>query len=199
MIDSEGLDALSMRKLGAVLGVEAMSLYNHVRNKDDLLVAVRDRIFAEVLAEFEAGVTPDSSWQARALAMGEAYWHTACAHPAAFQLVTTRPVDSRMGMTVLARTVEFFIDAGLSIDDASFAFHVSCGWLFGHISQEHGLMTQLAELASFKREDVPAELAHVVDFRDALLAHSADERFYMGYEILIAGIEARLAAGVTLT
>ena len=43
LIDERGLDQLSMRKLGAELGVEAMSLYNHVANKDDLLDAVADR------------------------------------------------------------------------------------------------------------------------------------------------------------
>jgi AcrR family transcriptional regulator len=48
LADARGIDALSMRSLGAELGVEAMSLYHHVSNKDDLLAALVDRVFAEV-------------------------------------------------------------------------------------------------------------------------------------------------------
>ena len=48
LIDADGLDALSMRKLGAALGVEAMSLYNHVANKDDLLDGMVDLVVSEI-------------------------------------------------------------------------------------------------------------------------------------------------------
>jgi len=47
--DQHGLQALSMRKLAAELGVEAMSLYNHIDNKDDILVGIADLVFAEVV------------------------------------------------------------------------------------------------------------------------------------------------------
>ena len=56
LIDERGLDQLSMRKLGAELGVEAMSLYNHVDNKDDLLDAVADRLYEHIL---DAYTEPD--------------------------------------------------------------------------------------------------------------------------------------------
>ena len=47
-VDAQGLQALSMRKLAADLGVEAMSLYNHIDNKDDILAGITDLVFAEV-------------------------------------------------------------------------------------------------------------------------------------------------------
>src|SRR3954470_24125665 len=47
LVDEQGIDALSMRKLGQSLGFEAMSLYNHVANKDDLLDGVLDLVLAE--------------------------------------------------------------------------------------------------------------------------------------------------------
>ena len=46
--DEHGIESLSMRKLGEVVGVEAMSLYNHVANKDDLLDGMVDLVFAEI-------------------------------------------------------------------------------------------------------------------------------------------------------
>src|SRR5438128_7764505 len=48
MADANGIDALSMRKLGQELGFEAMSLYNHVANKDDLLDGMLDIVLAEM-------------------------------------------------------------------------------------------------------------------------------------------------------
>src|SRR5262245_24488904 len=48
LADKSGLESLSMRNLGATLGVEAMSLYNHVTNKEDLLDGMVDIIFAEI-------------------------------------------------------------------------------------------------------------------------------------------------------
>ena len=48
LADSGGLEALTMRRLGEELGVEAMSLYKHVANKDDLLDGMVDLVFAEI-------------------------------------------------------------------------------------------------------------------------------------------------------
>src|SRR6266700_7139713 len=53
LADESGIEALSMRKLGQVLGVEAMSLYNHVANKGDLLDGMVDFVFSEI--ELPAG------------------------------------------------------------------------------------------------------------------------------------------------
>ena len=47
LVDEEGIETLSMRKLGQALGYEAMSLYNHVANKDDLLDGILDLVLAE--------------------------------------------------------------------------------------------------------------------------------------------------------
>ena len=48
LADASGLESLSMRKLGEAVGVEAMSLYNHVANKDDLLDGMIDLVFSEI-------------------------------------------------------------------------------------------------------------------------------------------------------
>lgn len=54
LADHEGLDALSMRRLGQELGVEAMSLYNHIANKEDLLDGMAERVVAEIdVVEFD--------------------------------------------------------------------------------------------------------------------------------------------------
>ena len=57
--DQAGIDAVSMRKLGQVLGVEAMSLYNHVANKDDILNAIVDIVESEIELP-----SPGADWKA---------------------------------------------------------------------------------------------------------------------------------------
>ena len=193
LIDTEGLEALSMRKLGAALGVEAMSLYNHVRNKDDLLGAISDHLSTEVLAEFERTADAAATWQDRARAMAHAYWNLARARPRAFALVSERPIDSMNGMQMLARCLEIFTDAGLSFADATTAFHVSASWMMGTIAQELGLLHKLAEAGGLGVTDVPESLVRIVDFRDACIAQSPEARFADGLEIVLAGIETRLA------
>jgi len=58
LVDEQGIDALSMRKLGQSLGYEAMSLYNHVANKDDLLDGILDLVLAEMELPDPAGGLP---------------------------------------------------------------------------------------------------------------------------------------------
>nr|MBA3820674.1 TetR family transcriptional regulator [Deltaproteobacteria bacterium] len=85
ILDRDGLDALSMRKLGAAVGVEAMSLYNHVANKDALLDGIHERILLSL--EPAAARTWQSFIRHQAVALHRAL----LAHPKAIPLFATRP------------------------------------------------------------------------------------------------------------
>ena len=61
IMDTEGLDAVTMRRVGRELGVEAMSLYNHVRDKDDLLDGIREHVLSLFIDPGTEG-----PWEARA-------------------------------------------------------------------------------------------------------------------------------------
>ena len=82
---SSGIGLLSMRKLGEALGVEAMSLYNHVANKDELLDGMVDLVFAEI--ELPAvGADWTTAMRERALSARKAL----ARHPWAIALMSTR-------------------------------------------------------------------------------------------------------------
>src|SRR4249920_4005972 len=83
IMDDEGLDAVSMRRVGRELGVEAMSLYHHVRDKDDLLMAIRER----VLSEFVDPGT-DGDWEMRVRRGARSWREVLRAHPNAIGLVS---------------------------------------------------------------------------------------------------------------
>jgi AcrR family transcriptional regulator len=191
LVDAAGLDALTMRKLGASLGVEAMSLYNHVRNKDDLLVAVGDELYRQIVEDYEQA--KGERWQERARAMGGAYWRVSRAHPNAFPILSGKPIESVAGMVMLARCVELFTDAGLSVADAATAFHTAAGWVIGTIDQELGLMCALTAGGGFDDAHVPPDLGPLVEFKQACIAQAPDERFNTGFDILLAGLEAWIA------
>lgn len=190
-IDAEGLDALSMRKLGADLGVEAMSLYNHVRNKDDLLAAVSELLHGKVLAYYR--YEPDAPWKDKARAMAHAWWRVGLEHPNAFPLISENPIEGESGIRVLAACMELFTDAGFSLDAAVQAFQAAAAWLIGAVTQEHGLMRALQAGGGFADEDVPPELAGLVDFKHVCVGTPGEDRFRHGLEVVLAGIDALLA------
>jgi AcrR family transcriptional regulator len=115
-IEREGAGALTVRRLGAELGVDPTAFYRHFRDKDDLVLACMDR--AEQVA-FEAliGRTDLSSWQNKLRAVADECWRMAETYPAiyatAFARTTGGPGERRM--------VEFLLDtiAGLGLERAA--------------------------------------------------------------------------------
>lgn len=188
-IDEHGLDLLSMRKLGAALGVEAMSLYNHVENKDDLLIAVTDRLYSDILVSYGE---PEGDWRVKARAMCRAYVQVADAHPHAISLLVDRPVDAPTGLDFISRIVSIF-DGELDMRTGVLAFSVASNWVIGTIIQEHGLLQRLrARGEEIVEADVPEEYRPLVQFRDAVVRDvSPSDRFEQGLDAILDGIEAR--------
>ncbi len=191
LVDRDGLEQLSMRKLAASLGVEAMSLYNHVRNKDDLESELCEMLNSQIVSEYHAA--GGETWQARARSMSLAYFRVGTAHPNAFPLLSDRPASRMADVLVLSECVHIFLDAGLSIEQASVAFHAAAAWLVGAVEQEIGLIRRVVAGEGFKADDLPSELAFLPVFRDQCFANTPEWRFDAGFEILLAGVEAFVA------
>src|SRR5215208_2061633 len=117
--DREGLEALSMRKLGSELGVEAMSLYNHVPNKGALF----DGMVEVLLGELE--VPPeDESWERRGREAYGAFRRLAHGRPNGWPLVVTRPPDTMAGGWRVAGFLRALGEAGFDPETALYAFRV---------------------------------------------------------------------------
>ena len=193
-IDEHGLDGLSMRKLGAELGVEAMSLYNHVTNKADLLDAVAERLFHDVI---DAYGRPVGDWKVHARALCHAYVDVAAAHPLAVRLLITPATGSRSAHEFDQRIVR--AARLMSGDDriGALAFATVSNWVIGTIVQQHGLMgaadgghVDTGE-AHTDEADTEATDDELVRFQRAAEQLSAEERFDEGLEVVLAGLEAR--------
>lgn len=128
--DQEGIEAVSMRKLGQELGVEAMSLYNHVANKEDVLGGMIELVLNEIeILEF------DGDWKSSLRAQILASRQVLLGHPWASGVLESRTDVSPATLRYLDGVVAIFRDGGFTLDLIHHAMHVLGSRLLG-FSQE---------------------------------------------------------------
>lgn len=183
LVDANGVDALSMRKLGAALGVEAMSLYNHVVNKDDVL----DRILDQVLAEIELP-DPSLAWDEQIRALAHGFRAAGHRHPGVFPLFGSRSITSFEGFRPLEQSYAALRDAGLSADDALDGFTALSSFAFGYVLTELGGLVDRALQHPWELDDVRVDRPHLVEMGAALARRGPDRQFRFGLDLLIGGL-----------
>lgn len=102
LVDRDGLDRLSMRRLAAELGVEAMSLYNHVASKDDLLAGVAELVWSEIAA----AAPPADDWAAWLRAFAHAIRDAVHRHPEALPVLVSGEVSPLPALELFADQLE---------------------------------------------------------------------------------------------
>ena len=132
--DREGVDGLSMRKIGRSLGVEAMSLYNHVSNRDDILDGLAD-VFVSELAECVVA-RPSSDWRSSLEAYASAMRTALKAHPWASQVLESRSGTSEIRMRHHDAVIGIYRRAGFSIALAQRAYLAVDSYVYGFALQE---------------------------------------------------------------
>ena len=141
-IDTQGLAGLTMRRLGEVLGVEAMSLYRYVPGKEDLLDAVVDSLVLSMAKDDEVLDTPRDGWQDFLQRLAHGVRRVALEHPKAFPLVASRPPEAPWLRPPLRSIdwVEDFLDGliseGFTDESAVGAYRGFTSFLLGHLLLE---------------------------------------------------------------
>ena len=188
LVDDEGIEALSMRKLGARLGVEAMSLYNHVDNKDDVLDAMLEHVLAEI-------PLPDETlpWDEQLTLLSHAFRAAGHRHPGVLPLFGSRAIRSVDGFAPLERAYAILRDAGLDPDDALDAFFTASSFVLGFVITELGGFREVAAGRSidFRTLDA-ASHPTLFEMGVAFLNRDGDREFAFGVEMLLAGVRRRL-------
>ena len=143
LIDQEGLEGFSMRKLGAMLGVEAMALYNHVENKQALFDGVIELLIVQgPYPEQFAGTPREELW-----AFAHAFRDVLRAHPRVLPLVATSPLRTQASLAILDRllaTIHRALTTGsrstLPITGVQAIYTLQClvGFIVGHTWIETG-------------------------------------------------------------
>lgn len=190
--DAEGIEALSMRRLGQALGVEAMSLYNHVTNKDDVLGGMLDIVAAEIAPDPTA-----EGWRAVVRSQAVATHDALLRHPWAGLLWVTAPVGpARLRhMDTLLRSLRKAGFPPLLLDRA---FHTILNHVIGHAIQRVNLPVSAGDMA----EGAARFLATLdVQAYPDLAAHirwhagrpAGDDEFEFGLDLLLDGLARALA------
>ena len=175
LLDAEGRDALTMRRLGAGLNVEAASLYAHVAGKDDLIDAVLDRVLDGI--ELPA---PGRSPRAAIVEGFSAYRRALLAHPTIVLLMTERARFTRSQARLATRSISLFEEAGLSTRRAVDVHVTLVAFVLGFILQE---VSRPASPSPELLEGDP-ELRRAVA---ALVQSTRDERFETGLAVILDG------------
>ena len=149
LIDIEGLEQLSMRRLGAELGVEAMAIYHHFRNKAELLDGVLELMLEEMEPPPPATGTP----LARLRQTFESTRQLAIRHPRAFILIPTRRFNTDKALEYYERLLRIFRDAGFDAAMSARYFRLLAGYVTGAGLAEIGSRAQQPDATAIRLED----------------------------------------------
>jgi AcrR family transcriptional regulator len=182
LADEGGIEALSMRKLADELGVKAMSLYNHVANKDDLLDGILDGVWGEI-----ALPSAEADWKTQVREIAISAHETLVRHPWASGLEPHRqpgPARFRYGDSLLGA----FRNAGFSADVTYHAYHIIESYILGFTFQvlsyqNVDLETFGPVVESFMRGDLAAEYPHFTEHARQHMDPDHDHGGVNGYEL----------------
>ena len=175
ILDRDGMTGLSMRKLGAAVGVEAMSLYNHVPNKDALLDGIHERILLSLDPPSQA-----RTWQAFVRHQALALHRALQAHPNAIPLFATRPAATAAAMDRLIRYLEVLEAAGFTPVE-----RLSIVQLVAQLVVGHAMWTTGVDVVVDPHAAIPRQMTR------ALEKWNPDRELELGIDALIHGF-ARL-------
>jgi len=195
LADTEGLDALTIRRLAQDLGVTPMALYWHFRSKEDLLEGVAERVWSEI----DVRVDPSVPWWAQLKAGLESLISVLRAHPAAPQLVLEHEKRNEAALRATEATLEILRGAGF---DPQHATEIARSTLWTGIMlvmSEAGYHPELAgdERAEMQRRNelylamLPVtRYPRLVECAAPMADCDPDFHYRLGAEMFIAGVRA---------
>jgi AcrR family transcriptional regulator len=190
LADTSGIESLTMRKLGEALQVEAMSLYNHVANKDDILDGIVDLVFSEIALPSERAGWK-TAMRKRAISAHEALLR----HPWAPSLMQSRarpgPATLRHHDSVLGSLRK----AGFTLVMAAHAVSVIDGYVYGFALQQINIplqsREQVAEIGESILRQLAGEYPHLAEMiTDHAMQPGYDyvEEFEFGLDLILDGL-----------
>ncbi|MFI5937711.1 TetR/AcrR family transcriptional regulator C-terminal domain-containing protein [Actinoplanes sp. NPDC051494] len=186
LLGTEGLDGLTMRKLGSLLGVQAGGIYWHFTNKAALLGAMADRIVEPI------GATPfpEGAWDVQLTELGHRYRRALLAHRDGARVVAgtyvVEPNTVRGGDAAL----RILTDAGFPLDRAAWVIVAAGNYVLGHTIEEQA---QRAE-GDWERRGAQLPATAMSHAMNDLIRADPEERFGYGLELFLDGVRLRLRA-----
>jgi AcrR family transcriptional regulator len=198
LTDASGADALSMRNLGKELGVEAMSLYNHVTNKEDVIDGLVDMVFSEIAVPSPGEADWKRAMRRRAISVREALNR----HRWAVGLMEGRMKPGPASLRNHDAVMGCLREAGFSFRAAVHASSVIDAYIYGFALQEKNLPfdtpDQVSEVIEIQRQHVPEmhDYPYLVEVATEMAKAGYDyaTEFEWGFDLILDALE-RFRAG----
>lgn len=198
IIDTDGVAALSMRRLGHALDRDPMSLYRHAGTKAELLDGVVEAVLAELTVD-----TADGDWATQLRTVARHFRALALAHPNVVPLMVTRPLATPIAMRPLGTLrpleaiLELLIRAGFSEVDALHVYRSFYGFIQGHVLNELQEVVEnqdeTDDLLRLGLHRLPIrEFPRLRGLAPALAAYDGATELERGMDILLTGLRAQL-------
>ncbi len=195
LADKGGIESLTMRKLGESLGVEAMSLYNHVANKDALLDGMIDLVFDEI-------ELPDTDWKTAMRRRGNSTRQVLRGHRWAIGLMESRRQPGPATLSHHDAVIGCLRKGGFSVEMAAHGFSVLDSYIYGFAMEEASLpfdssdATETAALVDMILAGLPEnQYPHLRELTvEHVLKPGYDygKEFEFGLELILDGLERAL-------
>jgi AcrR family transcriptional regulator len=198
LADTAGLESLTMRRLGDDLNVEAMSIYNHVANKDDLINGMADAIFGEIELPSHS-----DDWKTAIRKRSISFREVLARHPWAS---TVRDSGTNPGPATLRhhdRVIGTFRNGGFSVEKTAHAFSAVDSYIYGFAMQEKSLPfttpEETAAMAEIMLAQLPtSEYPYLAELTaDHVLkpGYFYGDEFLVGLDLVLDGLESMRDAG----
>ncbi|MGH3972545.1 MAG: TetR/AcrR family transcriptional regulator [Pseudonocardiaceae bacterium] len=191
LVDDKGLAALTMRALATELEVSPMALYNHVRDKDELVDLMVDLMLGEVDCSATEG-----DWVTQLRALVHSYHRALAAHHQLARVYSARVRIGPHGLLIIDRTIELLLRAGLSPAEAADAFFALYTYTAGFHQMGH--IAPIRDTAS--QEEIgyysalsPEQIPSIQAVSPHLNGLHRPGRFDYGLDLILAGLQARVA------
>lgn len=196
LADVHGLEQLSMRKLAEELGVEAMSLYHHVPNKDAILDGMVDLVFAEIALPVQ-----DGDWRAAMRARANSVRSVLLRHPWALRVIESRKAPGHATLAHHDAVLGALRAGGFSIVLTAHAYALLDSYIFGFVQTELSLPFKTSEetqevVRGMFEHVPPGAYPHLVELTmEHVLkpGYAYGNEFEFGLELVLDGLERALA------
>jgi len=202
IVDTEGLPALSMRRLAKAVDREAMTLYRYAESKTSLLDGVTDLVLRGLDVDPRA-----ADWRQEFRKLADDFRALALAHPNVVPLLLTRPLATPPGrlpgtLRPLEDFLELFTGAGFSPADALHAYRLFFGFLHGHVLHELQELIdnpdETDDLLRLGLHRLPlAQFPRLRALASELAGYDGATQLHQGVEIMITGLESHFTPADT--
>lgn len=201
MIDAEGVEALSMRKLGQALNRDPMRVYSHTESKAALLDAVAEL----VLENFVVPSASDGDWEDALRAAAHSFRDIAVAHPHMVPLLVTRPMSTPWSLLApaslrwLEELLVLLTEAGFDDSGALYAYRFFTGFLAGHVLHEiqerHDDSGRSEKGFGSTVKKLPSkQFPRIGALAPALATYDGELEMVLGLDIVLGGLRSQLDA-----